>query len=136
MESEKLEPMQSEVVGRAKGGVARAEKLTPEQRRTIARRAAAARWGGAGLPSANFKGTIQIAEYELPCFVLDDGRRVISGRGMTSAIGMKGRGQGTARIASLLRQKSSDNNELALAIESPLVFDSGAPVAYFAQKPA
>lgn len=31
--------------GGLKGGKARAEKLTPEQRREIARKAAAARWG-------------------------------------------------------------------------------------------
>lgn len=33
--------------GGLKGGRARAEKLTPEQRTAIARRAAAARWGDA-----------------------------------------------------------------------------------------
>ena len=32
--------------GGLKGGKARAEKLTPEQRREIAKKAAAARWGG------------------------------------------------------------------------------------------
>ena len=33
-------------LGGAKGGKARADKLTPEQRREIARKAAAARWQG------------------------------------------------------------------------------------------
>lgn len=32
-------------LGAAKGGKARAEKLTPERRREIARKAARARWG-------------------------------------------------------------------------------------------
>lgn len=32
-------------LGGMKGGIARAKKLTPEQRREIARRAAEARWG-------------------------------------------------------------------------------------------
>ncbi len=49
--------------------------------------------------------------------ILNDGRRVTSGRGMTAAIGMKGRGQGTYRIASLLRRKSINNSDLALAIK-------------------
>lgn len=113
--------------GKAKGGHARAEVLTAEQRRDIARKAAEARWGKS-LPRATHQGMLHIGGHTLPAFVLEDGRRVISGRGMTAAIGMKGRGQGTARIAALLRQKSNNNNELALAIENPLVFDSGAPL--------
>ena len=118
---------QKEIIGRAKGGVARAEKLSAAQRSEIARQAANKRWGTA-LPKAEYKGVLKIADTDLPCFVLNDGRRVISGRGITSAIGMKGRGQGTARIAALLRQKSSSINELALAIENPILFESGAPL--------
>ena len=79
-------------------------------------------------PRATHKGILKIADVELPCFVLDNGTRVISGRGLTRAIGMKGRGQGVARIVALLRNKSSDNNELAMAIESPLVFNGGGPL--------
>ena len=52
------------------------------------------------LPHATHKGVLTIGDIRIPCFVLDDGRRVISGRGMTAAIGMKGRGQGIARIVS------------------------------------
>src|SRR5262249_36913636 len=97
---------------KAKGGFARAQKLTPQQRREIARKAALKRWGTATLPKADYTGVLKIGA-GLPCFVLDDGRRMVSGRGITKAIGMKGRGQGTARIASLIRQKDSKFNELA-----------------------
>ena len=79
-------------------------------------------------PRATHKGILKIGDVELPCFVLDNGTRVISGRGLTRAVGMKGRGQGVARIVALLRNKSSDNNELAMAIESPLVFNGGGPL--------
>ena len=79
-------------------------------------------------PRATHKGILKIGDVELPCFVLDNGTRVISGRGLTRAIGMKGRGQGVARIVALLRNKSSANNELAMAIESPLVFNGGGPL--------
>ncbi len=41
---------------------------------------------------------------------------------------MKGRGQGVARIVSLLNRKRNVNNELALAIQNPLVFDGGGPL--------
>ena len=77
---------------------------------------------------ATHKGVLRIGEVEIPCFVLEDGTRVISGRGLTRAIGMKGRGQGTARIVALLERKGSVNNNLALAIQSPLVFDGGGPL--------
>ncbi|OXE37288.1 MAG: hypothetical protein CGW95_02380 [Phenylobacterium zucineum] len=85
------------------GGDARAQKLSPERRREIAVEAAQARWAVKAdleMPNAVAKGVLPIGENEIRCFVLDDERRVISGRTMTSAIGMRGRGQGVARIAS------------------------------------
>jgi hypothetical protein len=118
--------MRDETGGKAKGGFARAKRLTPEERTQIARQAAQKRWGDTVL-KAPYKGVLKIGE-GLPCFVLEDGRRVISGRGLTKAIGMKGRGQGTARIASLIRQKDNRFSELILAIENPLMVDSGAPL--------
>jgi len=48
--------------------------------------------------------------------------RVISGRGMTKAIGMKGRGQGVARIVTHPTLKPFINNELDLAIRNPIHF--------------
>ena len=76
---------------------------------------------------ATHKGILTISNVEIPCFVLEDGTRVISGRGLTRAIGMKGRGQGTARIVALLERKGSVNNDLALAIQNPLFVDGGGP---------
>lgn len=113
--------MSEEVTGRAKGGVARAAALSPKDRREIARAAAAARWHK-DVPRATHWGTLNIADMQLPCFVLDDGRRVISGRGMTRAIGMKGRGQGAQRIGEHRAIKPFMSNELAVAIENPIMF--------------
>lgn len=114
--------------GRAKGGKARADKLPPERRSEIARAAALSRHGArTKLPTATHKGLIKIGETEIQCFVLDDGRRVISGRGMTAAIGMKGRGQGFSRIEGLKAVKLSQNNKLALAIHTPIQFLGGSP---------
>ena len=79
------------------------------------------------LPHATHKGILRIGDLEIPCFVLDDGRRVISGRGMTAAIGMKGRGQGIARIASHRMLESNKNKGLALAIQTPISFTGGPP---------
>jgi hypothetical protein len=50
--------------------------------------------GSDALPVAEFSGTLAIGDGELPCFVLDDGRRVISRTGATSVLaGKKGGGQ-------------------------------------------
>jgi len=118
----------SEVVGRAKGGIARKEKLSPERRSEIARKAANARFGPtAKLPKATHKGVLKIADLEIACFVLDDGRRVISGRGMTAAIGMKGRGQGIARIKGLQALKTLENQTVIAAIDNPIQFLGGSP---------
>jgi hypothetical protein len=119
--------MSDKSTGKAKGGFARAKKLTARERSEIARQAALKRWGD-NFPKAEYSGDLNKLSEGLRAFVLEDGRRVISGRGITKAVGMKGRGQGTARIASLLRRKGNQFNELALAIEDPLLIDSGAPL--------
>lgn len=74
------------------------------------------------LPKATHQGTIPIGDLKIPCFVLEDGRRVISGRGMTAAIGMKGRGQGVARISVHKTLKPYINEELNFAIKNPILF--------------
>lgn len=67
-------------------------------------------------------GTLAIGDLELPCFVLEDKRRVLSGRGVTAAIGMKGRGQGMARIGAHSTLKPFISAALAMAIEEPIKF--------------
>jgi hypothetical protein len=86
-------------VGASKGGKARAAALTADERKAIARQAAEARWGKSkiseeeeqALPKATHTGELHIGALVLPCAVLDDGRRVLSERGMLKALG-RGRG--------------------------------------------
>lgn len=90
--------------GRAKGGAARAAKLSPERRSEIARMAAAKRHsprpavGGApdpdnlDLPFATHQGQMAIGGLMLDCYVLSDGRRVFHKRGMAKALGLKSEG--------------------------------------------
>lgn len=122
-----------EITGKAKGGIARAEKLSPERRKEIARKAALARYNRTeeadSLPKTTHRGILKIGDLDIPCFILEDGRRVISGRGMTAAIGMKGRGQGVARIASLRAIKTTKNSGLVLAISEPIRFLGESPRA-------
>jgi hypothetical protein len=83
-----------------KGGRARAETLTPQQRREIARKASAARWGkelprAEDLPRATHDGTVRLANgtIDIPCYVLDNGDRMVSTRGMMKGLGRTWRGR-------------------------------------------
>lgn len=109
-------------LSKSKGGIARAESLSPLQRTEIAKNAAAKRWENQKLPRAAYSGELSIGEISLPCYVLEDGRRVVSGRGLTSAIGMKGRGQGATRISQHKLIKHSNSDDLSMAIDNPIKF--------------
>jgi len=105
------------------GGIARANNLSDEERSAIARKAANEKWS---LPKAIF-GTpdkkLKIGDRELECYVLEDGKRVLSGRGMQDAIGL-GRAHG-AKLTGFLDQtavKSFIPNELAMALSNPIRF--------------
>lgn len=63
--------------GKAKGGIARAEVLTAQERKSIARKGAEARWA-AQLPSAEFEGEFSLGSYSVACAVLEDERRIIT----------------------------------------------------------
>ncbi|MCW5685626.1 MAG: P63C domain-containing protein [Pseudolabrys sp.] len=75
-----------EVPARAAGGNARAAALSKEERKEIARRGAVARWNK-GIPKAEHTGTLEIADLEIDCAVLSDGRRVLSQRSVNRALG-------------------------------------------------
>jgi hypothetical protein len=101
---------------KARGAKARALKLSPEERRAIAREAARARWhpeersleaapegdevalsnldtseGDAGLslsqlPTAEHRGFLRLAEAPIPCYVLSNGQRVIGRTSVTEML--------------------------------------------------
>jgi hypothetical protein len=75
--------------GRSRGGQVRAERLTPEERSGIARRAALVRWNEE-LPEAICGAPdrpLRIGDIALPCYVLEDGTRVLSQGGFLEALG-------------------------------------------------
>lgn len=87
-----------EIEGRAAGGHARAERLSPEERSAIARKAASSRWIEgpvrevlAGSPDS----PLVIGDSEIECYVLDDGTRVITQASILQAIGRSRRAAGT-----------------------------------------
>lgn len=69
----------------SKGGRARAESLTPEERKSIAVQAAEARWGK--LPVAEYSGVLKIGNMEIACAVLGDGTRVLTQAELLVALG-------------------------------------------------
>ena len=84
-------------LGASKGGKARAEKLTTEERKEIASKAAKARWGEK-MPLAthgNADHPVVIGDIAIPCYVLDDERRVFTMMGMVTTLNMtRGGGEG------------------------------------------
>lgn len=74
------------VPARAAGAAARAAALSSEERREIARKAAAARWA-THLPRATHEGVIQFDDIEIEVAVLDNGQRLITQSGFMVALG-------------------------------------------------
>jgi hypothetical protein len=85
--------------GASKGGQARAQALTPEERQRIARAAISARWArridtqehtvSTTLPKETHPGVLKIGDRQIPCAVLDNGLRVLSIIGLSRAMGSR-----------------------------------------------
>jgi P63C domain len=107
--------------GRAKGGAARAQSLSPEERRAIAKKGAVARWGLKATHKGSFKEDFGI---DVECYVLDDDQKtaVISQRGMGEALGL---GLSGSRLPSFIKGEKIApyvGRELIGKLEKPLVF--------------
>lgn len=91
--------------GASKGGLARAERLLPEERQDIARRAAEARWGQTSA-TATHVGQLQIGDRVIDCAVLEDGTRVVNQATLLTALDRVGkksrRGEPGAKRAPFL----------------------------------
>jgi hypothetical protein len=72
--------------GKARGGYARAEALTPNQRKEIARKAALARWD-VGVPQADFEGDFNIGNKTLGAAVLSNGKRLLTQATLLRSLG-------------------------------------------------
>jgi hypothetical protein len=110
-------------LGAAKGGEARAQKLSPERRREIARMAIEARWGK--LPQATHKGSFKEEfDVDVDCYVLDDEQKtaVISQTGMGRALGLSSRGNAFPRFLSSKAMSGLISAQLSNKIDQPLRF--------------
>lgn len=121
---------QSEITGRAKGGVARAAKMSPEERAEIARKAAEARWAEPTLKATHGSEDhpLKIGDVEIPCYVLEDGRRVLQQTGLIRSLNMSHGGSysvGGDRLAKFAMQgrlKPYVSSELLARTVRPIRF--------------
>jgi len=128
------------------GGQARAEKLTPEQRSEIARNAADARWEATDqATSRTLKAThgspdrplrIEALNLEIPCYVLENGKRVITQGGALTALDMspgsatKGGGDRLTNFSTTKSINPHVTRELSDMITHPIRFRAQGNVAY------
>ena len=115
--------------GRARGGHARAERLTPNQRSEISRRAAAARWDEiaeaiCGSPDK----PLRIGDVEIECYVLADDRRVLTQSTFLQALGRHRRPnvrrERNAELPSILQAKSIE------PFITPAIRAKGLPITF------
>lgn len=87
--------MNNQANGKAVGAKKLAASMTPEQRKERATKAADARWKrhkstaapkADGLPVALYKGALDLLGADLPCYVLNNGQRVIGRTAYTEAL--------------------------------------------------
>ncbi len=132
-------------LGASKGGKARAAALTPEERQAIASDASMARWAREKVQSGQekiLKAThgspdrpLRIGSIAIPCFVLENGQRVISQNGMLSAIDIikGGRNRSGVLLGQFFAAKTLSpfiSNILSEVINSPIRFRSPTGLAY------
>ena len=129
----------TEKTGRAKGGAARANTMTADERRDAAKKAAKARWSGRDIPLADYIGTLKVGELEIPCAVLPDGRRVLSQRGIAAAMGRRYGGKDFRQVEEATEDgggklpfflaastlKPFIDNELAALVSEPIPYRHG-----------
>jgi hypothetical protein len=125
-------------IKQSNAGKARVQKMTPEARKAVASAGAKARWAKAqpdraALPKAEFgddSRPLKIGDIEIPCYVLEDERRVLTFSGMQDALRMAKGGSEVAGMnrfelfASRKRIKPFVSNELMDRIGKPIVFIS------------
>lgn len=109
------------------GGVARAQTLSPEQTKEIARNAAAARWSGKSRQATHRGSFKEEFGIDVECYVLDDPQKtaVISQTGMARALGMSSRGNSLPAFLSTKAMTEIGGGEIGQKFQNPLKFQWG-----------
>ena len=116
--------------GKAAGGLARAAKLSPEERSAQARKAAKAKLELKKLPLATHGSDdhpLMLGDVKIQCYVLEDGTRVLSDRSLTAALGIT-RGStatGDSRVVSFAAQQviiDHSKTDIVTVLRDPIKF--------------
>lgn len=115
---------------KAKGGVARANALTPEKKKEIAAKAAAARWGTRQL-RATHKGNFELHfGIDAECYVLDDPTKtaVMTQRSIAAALGLsKPGGKDFERLVERKGISKHLGAEVLAKVHQPVEFKADFP---------
>lgn len=122
--------MHDEPTGRSKSGFARAESLSGPRRSEIAKRAAEARWSEDVTKATHGAPDhpLRIGDIEIPCYVLEDERRVLQQTHVIRALNMSHGGSYStggdrlAKFAAQGRLKEFVSNELLDRTANPIRF--------------
>ena len=116
----------------SKGGIARKEALSSEERSAIARKAADDRWAAIRqIPKETHSGTLRLGN-GIPCSVLDNGKRVFSVMGLLRAFDSGGKSrvtpaEGATPVPEFLSAANLQPHispELRSKLENPIEFRS------------
>ena len=130
-----MSEMEKSSQGRARGGLARASKMTAAERQASASKAAAARWAEP-VPQKAISGSsdrpLMIGDVAIECYVLEDGTRVITQGGMNTALGRSVRTNvkpsDDAALPPILRAQALRPyiSDQLLADSQPIKFSAGS----------
>ena len=126
-------------LGASKGGKARTASMTAQERSNLARQAAVARWMKEGKEPPVFAEygspdrPLRIGPIEIPCYVLMDGRRVLSQRGLQGGIGLSEAGgpRGARRLTVLMASLAEKGLSTADLIALKHFADSVHPATWW-----
>src|SRR5258707_1211427 len=122
--------------GRAKGGVARAERLSAERRSEIASKAATSRWQRVQNSLVATYGSpdkpLRIGAAELGCYVLSDSTRVLARVGFLRAIGRTGKAKGGREYDDALQTPVFLTAENLKPFLSAELLDNAKPIIFSA----
>lgn len=110
-------------MSKAKGGIATAKKLTPEERSERAKKGAAARWAVNTLKEER-SSNLLIGDLKIPCYVLNNKLRVLSGRGIMKLLGFDSKASGSI-LRNLLK-----NNVLTEFASPETIFVLETPISF------
>lgn len=113
-----------------KGGVARSRSLSAQERSRIAREAAQKRWGEASVSAAagSPDKPIVVGGIEVPCYVLEDGRRVVATNGVLDTLEMA---RGGSMVKGMNRlELFAAQNRLSPFVSKDLLARIAAPIKF------